>query len=275
MPTSQNGFPSNNRSLIHNPKVPGTTISFPGGIRKGAVTTVLLYVAVQWHRRIEPLTPGHNWGYAERAIRGSTQTSNHASGTATDANAPKHPLGVRGTFTAAQIRELRAIERECEGVVRFGEFYSGRVDGMHAEINAPLARVEQVAAKLLNPAMAPNPNVPEAPTRRRKVIEMRERINPGKFQDGRFTGPFAGPSATIEKAWVTASNGVAMTLEVWCERAGGGDKKIGMTNGYKKQRVMSGDRFLLPVPDGADWVYYQATSIEGAGDIVIDVRARA
>lgn len=157
MVTSQNGFPSNNRALIHNPKVPGTNISFPGGIRKGAVTTVLLYVAVQWQRRVEPLTPGHNWGYAERAIRGSSQTSNHASGTATDHNAPKHPLAKRGTFTAAQIRELRAIEAECGGVVRFGEFYSGRVDGMHAEINAPLARVEQVAARLLTGGPAPAP----------------------------------------------------------------------------------------------------------------------
>lgn len=149
MATSQNGYPANNRSLIHNPTVPGTNITFPGGIRKGAVTTVLLYVAVQWQRRIEPLTPGHNWGYAERSIRGSSQTSNHASGTATDHNAPKHPLAKKGTFTAAQRATLQAIAREVDNVVRFGEFYSGRVDGMHAEINAPLASVERTAARLL------------------------------------------------------------------------------------------------------------------------------
>lgn len=154
MATSQNGYPSNNRSLIHNPTVPGTGITFPGGIRKGAVTTVMLYVAVQWHRRIEPLTPGWNWGYAERSIRGSSQTSNHASGTATDHNAPKHGLGVHGTFSAKQRVELQKIAREVDNVVRFGEFYSGRVDGMHAEINAPLAAVERVAARLMTGAPA-------------------------------------------------------------------------------------------------------------------------
>lgn len=152
MATSQNGWPANNRSLVHNPTVPGTSITFPGGVRKGAVTVVLLYVAVQWVRRVEALTPGHNWGYAERSIRGSQTTSNHASGTATDHNAPKHPLGVRGTFTAAQRDELRQIAAECEGVVRFGEFYSGRVDGMHAEIVGTLAAVERVAARLLGGA---------------------------------------------------------------------------------------------------------------------------
>lgn len=162
MATSQNGFPANNRSLVHNPTVPGTNITFPGGIRKGAVTTVLLYVAVQWHRRIEPLTADWNWGYGERTIRGSSTTlSNHASGTATDHNAPKHPLAKRGTFSAAQRAELQKIAREVDNVVRFGEFYSGRVDGMHAEINAPLSAVERVAARLLTGQAAP---VTPAPT---------------------------------------------------------------------------------------------------------------
>jgi peptidoglycan hydrolase-like protein with peptidoglycan-binding domain len=147
--TSQNGYPAGNPALLNTRAViPGTDIDFPGGVRKGAVEVVLMYVAAQMRRRVEPTTGYGCWGYNYRPISGSTSLSNHSSGTAIDYNAPQHPLGVRGTWSAAERNTLLAIGREVGNVVRFGEFYTGRVDGMHGEINSDLAAVTRVAARI-------------------------------------------------------------------------------------------------------------------------------
>lgn len=149
LPTSQNGWPASSSpgTIGVRPFVVGGA-SFPGGVKSGDVATVLRYVAEQFHVRVEPLHAGWCWGYANRSIRGSGTTSNHASATAIDCNAPDHPLGKRGTFSAAQVKEIRAILAEVDGVVRWGGDYGGRADEMHFEINANAARVAAVAARL-------------------------------------------------------------------------------------------------------------------------------
>lgn len=71
MAVSQNGYPAGNRSVLHNPVVPGTSIDFPGGLRRGPAGDLLLYVATQVHRRVENGGTGYGmWGYAYRPIRG-------------------------------------------------------------------------------------------------------------------------------------------------------------------------------------------------------------
>lgn len=82
---------------------------------------------------VEPIVRAHSWGYANRAIRGSSTVSNHASGTAIDLNAPAHPMGKRGTFTQKQERAIRAILRDFPQLT-WGEDWS-RPDGMHFELN--------------------------------------------------------------------------------------------------------------------------------------------
>lgn len=155
MAVSQNGYTANNRDYIATYTVPGTSVRLP--IRKGDVSVVLLYVAEQFHKRVEPLTDGWNWGYAERPVRGGVSLSNHASGTAIDLNAPKHPLGKRNTFSAAQVRVLRQILAEVGGVVRWGGDYVSRADDMHFEIIAGSAAVAAVANRLRAPVVGPPP----------------------------------------------------------------------------------------------------------------------
>lgn len=151
MTTSQNGWSaSSDKSAIgiESPQVPGTSVSFPQGIRKGDVTTVLMYVASQFSKTVEPLRAGQCWGYDYKGISGSTDLSNHASGTALDFNAPSHPMGSRGTFGPSQVTAIRAILNYCEGAVRWGGDYDGRKDEMHFEINANAATVARIAAKI-------------------------------------------------------------------------------------------------------------------------------
>lgn len=151
---SQNRWPANDRGVIAQYSLPGGKVA----LRAGDVSVVLLRVATRFHAEVEPLVWPGVWGYAERLVRGSTtDLSNHASGTAIDLNAPAHPLGVRGTFSATQVRAIHAIVADTGGVVRWGGDYSGRVDEMHFEINAGPAQVKALADKIRNPPPAPAP----------------------------------------------------------------------------------------------------------------------
>ena len=131
-------------------------------MRRGDVSTILRYVANRFDREVENLRSGWCWGWAYRRIRNGSQYSNHASGTAIDVNAPEHPLGVAGTFSAAQVRKIRAILAACDGVVRWGGNYSGRKDEMHFEINKRPGdpAVRRLAAKLGGSAPPPPPPPP-------------------------------------------------------------------------------------------------------------------
>jgi len=148
--TSQNGWPasSDKRAIGVDGAWSIRGAQFPGGVVAGPVATVLGYVADQFHQRVEPLVAGWCWGWAWRDIRGSTGLSNHASGTAIDVNAPRHPLGSVGTFTTGQAASIRAILAEVGGTVRWGGDYSGRRDEMHFEIVASAATVALVAGRL-------------------------------------------------------------------------------------------------------------------------------
>lgn len=157
MPTSQNGYSANDRSVIRSVTIPGTDVRV--AVRVGPAGDLLIAAAERWHREVEPLRAPDGvldcWGYAERNIRGSaTELSNHASGTALDFRARAHPLGTdpRANFTDGQIAAIRRIVGDSRGALRWGGDYSGRKDGMHIEINAspaacvvalPLVRLEE------------------------------------------------------------------------------------------------------------------------------------
>lgn len=160
MPLSQNGYTANDRSLIGTYTVPGT--SGRVAVRRGDVATILLYVLQRFNREVEKLVWPGIWGYAERTIRGSSTTlSNHASGTAVDANAPRHPLGTNpyNNFSRAQISTIHRIINDCgvkgRPVVRWGGDYFGRKDGMHFEIVGSSADVRTLAARIRSGSAAP------------------------------------------------------------------------------------------------------------------------
>lgn len=137
MAASANGWVANQIGRTESLLVPGTTVKLR--VRKDAPGLLLLEVASAFDRLVEDIDNGRgeldDWGYAERPIRGGSALSNHASGTAIDLNAPKHPLGVSGTFSPQQATRIREIMAVTESVVRWGGDYTGRKDEMHFEIN--------------------------------------------------------------------------------------------------------------------------------------------
>lgn len=138
MTLSQNGWTANSPGLIdRDATADGTGILFPGGVRRGPAGDLLMAVAGRYNAGVEALHPGWCWGYAERNVRGSSDVSNHASGTAIDCNAPAHPIGTNphANYSQAQIGAIHRILDMTGHVIRWGGDYQHRKDGMHFEVN--------------------------------------------------------------------------------------------------------------------------------------------
>lgn len=145
---SQNGFPTATSGSAIGVK----TFAVPGYPQvklaiRADIAPLLLAMARWFFDNIEkPVVPG-NWGFAPRTIRGSsTALSNHASGTAIDLNAPKHPLGKVGTVPANKRAAISAKARALG--LRWGGDYTGRKDEMHFEVNVSFAKALQLVAAL-------------------------------------------------------------------------------------------------------------------------------
>lgn len=143
MSVSQNGW-----SVFTSPPSGEIPEFVTGRVRPEDVDTVFTYLCKRLDQ-VETIRKSWTWGWAFRAIRGQTTGfSNHASATAIDVNAPAHPLGVTGTWSSSQKEKIHEILKDLDGVVRWGEDYDGRKDGMHFEINASADRVHAVAHKI-------------------------------------------------------------------------------------------------------------------------------
>jgi hypothetical protein len=141
-------------------------VGFP--VRGGEVRQLLEYVATQVSNRVERANATYGcWGYSYRMnVNSPGSWSNHASGTAIDYNATRHPNGVptAATFTQAQIDEIHKILAEVNGAVRWGGDYSGTPDAMHFEINVSPSELDVTIDPSALPAGASTPAGYGAPT---------------------------------------------------------------------------------------------------------------
>lgn len=124
-------------------------------MRDGSAGFLLAHLALWFHEKVERLDLGvwDEWGYAPRPIRGGSTPSNHASGTAMDLNATRHPMGVpiARTFTAGQVKAIRRRLKVYGGRIDWGGDWT-RPDGMHFELSpgSTLAGVESRARQLID-----------------------------------------------------------------------------------------------------------------------------
>jgi hypothetical protein len=144
-----NGFPvgataetGRTAAKIKTYRVPGTAVDLPV---RADIAPLLIGLAAEFHRTVEPLDPGTCWGYAYRLVRGGTTPSFHAAGIAVDLNAPKHSLGRRGTFTPAQAATCRALAAKYG--CRWGGDYVSRADEMHFEVILPRSAAVALATR--------------------------------------------------------------------------------------------------------------------------------
>lgn len=153
MATSQNGWPvlQPDSARLRGWVIPARSGQVTIRLREGSAGFLLAHFLLWFAEAVEPLKGKvlDDWGYAYRPIRGqSTGWSNHASGTAADANSIKHPLATRGTFKPWQYIKIRARLLLYRACIRWGGDYVNRADEMHFEINRPLSAVERRARRL-------------------------------------------------------------------------------------------------------------------------------
>lgn len=158
MPISENGWDviaSKDDARLATVKINGRagTISF----RFHKDIAHLFKDLLDWFdKNIEPIQPSDSHSYSYRQIGGTSTWSNHASGTAVDLNALKHPLGAKNTFSAAQISAMRA--KAASLGMRWGGDYR-RPDEMHFEINFKPSQ-KSYASQGQTPALSPVPVTP-------------------------------------------------------------------------------------------------------------------
>lgn len=136
----------------------------------GAAGDLLEWFAQQFHARVEPLVTFYGYRSTElNDISGGIKTSNHISGTAMDLNGYKHPYestsankfgNYKSGFTTEQTAEIRKIQAETGGVVKWGmDFAYGFRDAMHFEIKGDLQTVSNTFDRISNPVPVPPPVV--------------------------------------------------------------------------------------------------------------------
>lgn len=148
MATSQNGWPAQNTTAGF---VRGTAAKFGFWCANDDVRVIFEDLVTRFNRDIEAIagTILDDWSWANRNVRGSdTQVSNHASATALDLNALKHPRGVWRTFSEAKRTAIRKLIARYDGAIRWGGDYQNIPDDMHFEINAGKAAIKKVADKI-------------------------------------------------------------------------------------------------------------------------------
>lgn len=135
MASSQNGWPASADPKtidVQSFLVPGTELKLRVAKK---VAPVLINFAAEFNELVEKLEGKQldDWGYCFRQVRGATDMlSNHASASAIDLNANKHPLGAKDTFKPKQVDALLEL---CDKYkLRWGGLYRNRKDEMHFEI---------------------------------------------------------------------------------------------------------------------------------------------
>lgn len=171
MANSQNGYQAlqSDSTKLYSWKIPGADRHIK--LRNGSAGFLLAHLALWYHEKIQKLNikgqQVDEWGYAYRDIRGSTEVSNHASGTAEDLNASLYPLG-RTVMKAYRKARIHVHLRLYRGAIRWGGDYHDRKDQMHFEINKPLPFVERVARRVMKTSRGKR--ILEANPSQKKVI---------------------------------------------------------------------------------------------------------
>ncbi|NUP83920.1 MAG: hypothetical protein HOV96_40980, partial [Nonomuraea sp.] len=190
-------------------------------LRAGPAGQLLVWIANEYHRTVEPLVWPGCWGYAERAVRGGTDLSNHASGTAADFNAPAHPLGTapETTFDPAKLAAARALADRTilrgKRIVRWGGDYGvplrggvagSRPDSMHWEINDGVSEAMCAETLAIVTGAAPEPVKPAM-----RAVPPRLTWN---LPAGHYYGNIHGP-ATSHGGYYASERPFVQNIQQW------------------------------------------------------------
>lgn len=274
MLVSQNGYDVADAHLIATMTVPGTQVKIP--VLNSAAGRLLIAAAGRWNAEVEPLVAGWCWGFAVRTVRGSaTDVSNHASGTAIDLNAPRHPLGTQpsASLTLKQIAAIHRIVDDYAPCLRWGGDYGdptragvpgSRPDVMHIEVIASDAACLQALTS------TPSSVTPTTAAAAEEEDAMDIPLQIGA--DGVFRAikncELGSSSALYSAAWVVFNvgfgpqAGVAADVRIAFRDTNG--VVMGKANDYVFNGLRNDARQSVPAPDGCGSVTVEGRVYGGA-----------
>jgi hypothetical protein len=252
-------------------------------LRDGSAGFLLAHFAHWFDQHIERMGTGtyDDWGWAVRPIRGQTTGySNHASGTAIDINATKHPRGksTSSSFAQSEIDRIHAQLLRYEGCLRWGGDYKGTPDGMHFEIKDDLGHVEGVARKLwqskhgkpiidANPGAADViwdgkvPSPPQKPTPKGGMVDYsyaKDKVNPANVAGAGYRGVArclsGNPQKDLSKAEIERHHKAKLWVLPVFERSAG-EAMGGLPAGRSMRASAEGQAETLGFPTN-DAVFY-------------------
>lgn len=126
---SENGWPYVDEGSCTWVQIPGTDVWLQ--IQNGQPLQIMRAFAADFNAYVEPLRDADSAGWT---ATNSVATSNHLSGTAMDLNWNSHVFERRGTFTPAQMVELRALLNYYEDTIFWGGDWTSPIDEMHFQM---------------------------------------------------------------------------------------------------------------------------------------------
>ncbi len=117
----------------------------------GPLGYVLAHFLKAFDKRVETLRTDTTFGYAKRHNTNSPdEWSEHAAGTAVDANSTDHPNGAVNTFSLVEREELDRLLDEYDGFIKWGGLFNGTKDEMHFEWNKDVSQfnIDTLARRL-------------------------------------------------------------------------------------------------------------------------------
>lgn len=142
------------------------------GVLEGDVAFVMNKLANWLDAEVEPMDPKQSWAFYPKQVTGGSGWSCHASGTAFDYNAVKHPQGYKRTHGKSswdgwQIAKIDAyLAGPLRGLVRWGEHYNAPTldDGQHFEVMGKPLEMAGLVRDLKNPpVIVKKPDTPTTP----------------------------------------------------------------------------------------------------------------
>lgn len=147
MAQTPNGFTvlTDREDCVEYPIKDGLTLPLAGG----DYGVVLVKFLQRFDRNVETLRTDTTFGWAHRVNVNSPDVwSEHAAGTAVDANSTNHPNGATGTFSDAKVTQIRKEQDNLDGILKWGGDFRFTKDEMHFELVGTDDEINLVARRL-------------------------------------------------------------------------------------------------------------------------------
>jgi hypothetical protein len=176
------GWPADNGSKMTTVRAGGIAVPV-----HAEIAPLVTWLIEQTVARGYGLRHGECWGFANRAIRGTKQPSNHSWGLAVDLNAPANPMTDR--LVTDMPPWMPALWKSKQ--FRWGGDYPRRKDAMHYEFMGTPADARRLIAEIGGPATTTGRPTLKKGAKGDAVVLMQQRLNAngaGLTADGVF-GP--------------------------------------------------------------------------------------